>query len=94
MTIYSRNCYTYLIGWSKLNIWYYGSKYGKDANPNTFWINYFTSSKNVKQFRKEYGEPDIVQIRKTFGESVDACLNWEHKVLTKISAMENHHFFK
>jgi len=92
MTIYTRNCYTYLIGWSHLNVWYYGAKYGKDANPDTFWINYYTSSKIVKDFRKEHGEPDVVQVRKTFGEDSVYCRLYEHKVLRRLDAAKSTKF--
>lgn len=75
--------YTYLIGWSTLNVWYYGSKYGKNSHHTTFWKTYFTSSKFVKQFRKEHGEPDIIQIRKIFKTPQEA-INYEAKVLSRI----------
>ena len=58
--------YTYLIGWSKLNKYYYGVRYAKNCHPSDLWTKYFTSSKYVKQFREENGEPDIIEIRKTF----------------------------
>ena len=61
--------YTYLIGWTKYNVWYYGSETGfktKIANPSNLWKTYFTSSKYVKQYREKYGEPDIIEIRKVF----------------------------
>lgn len=80
--------YTYLIGWSKYNKWYYGVKFAKNCNPQDFWKKYFTSSKKVKQFRKKYGEPDIIQIRKTFKEANSARL-WEHKVLRRLKVLCN-----
>ena len=79
MTIY----YTYLIGWSKLNTYYYGVKYGKDSNPLNFWKTYFTSSKAVADFRKLNGEPDLLQIRKTF-ECAESARLWEHRVLKRM----------
>lgn len=79
--------YTYLIGWSKLNTWYYGSKWGKDADPSKFWISYFTSSRKVKEFRKKHGEPDVIQVRRTFDDKEKVRL-WEHKVLRRIKAVE------
>lgn len=84
----NRNCYTYLIGWSKFNIWYYGAKYGKNADPSTFWINYFTSSKHVKKFVAENGQPDIIQIRKVFGDNPNQCIDWEHRVLKRIKVIK------
>ena len=66
--------YTYLIGWSKLNTWYYGSRFALKSNclyetgchPDDLFVTYFTSSKYVKNFIKLNGNPDIIQIRKTF----------------------------
>lgn len=55
------NCYTYLIGWSLMGIYYYGAQYRNMANPKDLWVKYFTSSKTVKIFRSIYGEPDIIQ---------------------------------
>jgi hypothetical protein len=39
MSIYQP--YTYLIGWSEHDLWYYGCEYGrwrKTANPENLWI--------------------------------------------------------
>lgn len=83
--------YTYLIGWKLQNKWYYGSQYGKKANPKNLWKSYFTSSKKVKQFRESYGEPDVIEIRKTFNSS-EKCREWEYRVLTKIKAAQKEHF--
>lgn len=71
--------YTYLIGWSHLDIWYYGSKYSVDADPELFWKNYWTSSKHVKRFREKHGEPDVIQIRRTF-DCPYKTVAWEGKV--------------
>lgn len=80
--------YTYLIGWSKLNRFYYGCRYSKNCHPDDLWKTYFTSSKHVRRFRKEHGEPDIIEIRKTF-ESRRKCLEWETKVLIKLDVNNN-----
>lgn len=80
--------YTYLIGWSKLDKWYYGVEYGiksKIANPQNLWTVYFTSSKYVEAMRTEYGEPDVIQIRRTF-KTANEALSWEYRVLNKIGA--------
>ena len=77
--------YTYLIGWSKHNKYYYGVRYAKGCTPNELWVTYFTSSKYVKAFEKEYGKPDVIEIRKTFTDKRKAML-WEHKVLKRINA--------
>ena len=75
--------YTYLIGWSAHNKWYYGVQTRKNCNPNHLWTKYFTSSNIVKAFRKLYGEPDIIQIRKTF-TSKELALKWEIGVLCRL----------
>ena len=78
--------YTYLIGWSKYNIWYYGVRYAKGCQPSDLWTSYFTSSKLVKKTRAEYGEPDIIQIRKTFTNENNARI-WETKVLRRLKVV-------
>lgn len=86
------NCYTYLIGWSLMGIYYYGAQYRNMANPKDLWVKYFTSSKTVKIFRSIYGEPDIIQIRRTFGTNRNLCLIWETKVLRRMKAKTNPKF--
>lgn len=56
--------YTYLIGWSNQNKWYYGVRTAKNCHPGDLWTTYFTSSKYVKQFITQYGEPDIILNKK------------------------------
>lgn len=92
MTIYKP--YAYLIGWSKLDRWYYGCSYAKSikiANPQDLWNTYFTSSKIVKNFRKKYGEPDIIEIRKTF-ELAEQALAWEAKVICRMRMVDDFRF--
>ena len=76
--------YTYLIGWSSLNKFYYGVRWAKGCNPSDFWQSYFTSSDHVKMFREIHGEPDIIQVRKTFDNKHQAIL-WEHSVITRLN---------
>ena len=83
--------YTYIIGFTEHNVWYYGSRYGKGANPSDLWESYFTSSKKVKEFVSKYGNPDIIQVRKTFNNSDDARL-WEHKVLKRMNVTQRDDF--
>lgn len=81
--------YTYLIGWSRLDKWYYGVEYSikcKIANPSNLWSIYFTSSNAVKTFRRKHGEPDVIQIRKTFKTAKEAQY-WEDKVIMRIGAV-------
>jgi hypothetical protein len=51
--------YTYLIGWPEIDHWYYGVRFAKGCNPSDFWSEYKTSSKYVKKFILENGEPEI-----------------------------------
>jgi len=83
--------YTYLIGWSSHNRYYYGVRYATSCHPSDFWSSYFTSSKHVKEFVKLYGEPDIIQIRKTFCTADDARL-WEHNVLRRLGVVNDPRF--
>ncbi len=80
--------YTYLIGWSKHDKWYYGARYGRKSDPNQLWKTYFTSSQYVKACRLLYGEPDVVEIRKVFDVSLEAK-RWETKVLIRLGAVES-----
>lgn len=94
MSIYTYTPYTYLIGWSKLDRWYYGVRYAKKTmclyeagcHPDDLWVTYFTSSKQVQKFRNEHGEPDVVSVRKQFKDSENAK-NWEHKLLKKLNVV-------
>lgn len=78
--------YTYLIGWSKHDKYYYGVQYGKKANPSNLWTKYFTSSEKVDNLRQELGEPDIIEVRRTFDTPEKAIL-WETRVLTKLDVL-------
>ena len=86
MSIYQP--YTYLIGWTHHNKWYYGVRYARNCNSQDLWKTYFTSSNYVKKFRKEYGEPDVIQIRKIFDNKHRAFL-WEQKVLRRLNVPFN-----
>lgn len=78
--------YTYVIGWTHLNKYYYGVRYAKKCNPSDLWISYFTSSKTVKAFREQQGEPDLIQVRKTFDCKL-AAIAWEEKVLRRMNVL-------
>lgn len=78
-----RTPYTYLLGWTEYNKWYYGSQYGEECHPNNLWNSYFTSSKVVYRFREIYGDPDIIQIRKIFNDRNKARI-FEGKVLQRL----------
>ena len=86
MSIYTP--YTYLIGWSKHNKWYYGVRFGRGCHPSDLWVTYFTSSKRVKKFWEENGDPDVVEVRKTFQTGEPARI-WEEKVLHRIDISDD-----
>ena len=83
--------YVYHICWSKTNMHYIGVEYKQKAHPDNLWKKYFTSSKYVKVYRDENGEPDIVEVRKTFKNAHDA-LQYEHNILKKVDASDNNNF--
>ena len=80
--------YTYLIGWSLHNIYYYGVRFAQNCHPDDLWKTYFTSSKYVQEFRLKHGEPDIIKIRKEFLTSNLARL-WENNVLRRLNVIKN-----
>lgn len=80
--------FTYLIGWKKYNKWYYGVRYAKDCHPDDLWTSYFTSSNRVKIFRENYGEPDVIEVRRTFLSKIDAQ-QWENKVHRRLMVIWN-----
>lgn len=92
MSIYhtagDRTPYTYLIGWTSINKWYYGVRYRKKCHPSDLWVKYFTSSKYVKKIRDMYGEPDVVQVRKIFSNPEKAFL-YEQRVLQRLDILNN-----
>jgi hypothetical protein len=91
--------YTYFIGWSTMNKWYYGVRYSKrtkciyssGCHPDDLWVTYFTSSKEVKNYIRTYGHPDIIKIRKTFTTAKKA-MKWERTVLHRIDAKNREDF--
>lgn len=80
--------FTYLIGWSKLDKFYYGVRFADNAHPSDLWCTYFTSSKYAHEFRTNNGEPDIKEIRKIFNSKKSAIL-WEEKVLRRLKVNNN-----
>lgn len=81
--------YTYLIGWTQYNKWYYGVRWkniSEKRHPeDDLWHHYFTTSKKVPLARTILGEPDVIQIRRKFN-SVKEAQDWEHKVLRRMKA--------
>lgn len=80
--------YTYRIGWTSLNLYYYGVRFSANCHPNDLWKKYFTSSDLVHNTRKSHGEPDIIEVRKTF-TTADRAILWEHKVLKRLRVHNN-----
>lgn len=87
-SIYTNVPYTYLIGWSKFNTWYYGVQYGKKCHPDNLWVTYFTSSRHVKEFRELNGEPDIIEVRHIF-DSKEAAQKWEITCISKLGMVKS-----
>ena len=87
--------YTYLIAWTHLNKFYYGVRYNKSIQDKTpeqdLWVDYFTSSKYVQEFRGEHGEPDRIEVRRVF-DSPEKARDWETKFLKRIKAVENNNW--
>jgi len=80
--------YTYLVGWPTHNKWYYGVRYASDAHPGDLWTSYKTSSKHVKAFVEQFGDPEIRQVRKVFDSSEKARI-WENKVLARLGVVRD-----
>jgi len=52
--------YTYLIGWSKLDRWYYGVRTANVAEAEKdLWNHYYTSSLAVKRVTTRRGEAEV-----------------------------------
>jgi hypothetical protein len=88
MSIYTNTPYTYRIGWSKTGMNYYGVRYAADCHPSDLFVTYFTSSTYVADYIKEHGNPDIIEVRKTFtGEDrVAKAKNIEGRMLVRLNA--------
>jgi hypothetical protein len=96
--IEDRTPYTYLIGWSKHNIWYYGRRTAKGCHPYEFFnfeLNktnrYETSSDHVSNFILMHGIPDVIMIRRAFN-NISLCKHTESRVLISINAASNPDF--
>jgi hypothetical protein len=88
MSIYQP--YTYFIYHRPTGLKYYGCRYTNQlktkANPDDFWVTYFTSSKKVHKLIEEYGKDSFdVEVRKVFNDSV-STLAHEQRVLTSFDA--------
>lgn len=78
--------YTYLIGWRKLDKWYYGVRLSYVDKPeNDLWMKYKTSSKYVSAVVEQHGPPDVVKVHKIFTDKQSA-IDYEIKFLKRVSA--------
>ena len=85
-----RTPYTYFLLHLPTGLKYYGSKYGKGSNPESFWKpgGYFTSSAKVKKLVEEYGVNSFrAEVRKIFSNP-DQALRYEYKFLKKVKALK------
>jgi hypothetical protein len=93
MSIYQS--YFYIIQEISTGLYYAGSKYGKDANPETFMIEggYTTSSETINELISQYGLNNFI-IRKirTF-ETAEEAYDYETKFLQKVDARKNPKFY-
>ena len=81
--------YTYILGWSNLDRFYYGVRIAYKTSPiEDLWVDYFTSSKEVKKIVKEYGNPDIIKIDKIFNLPKDA-IDYEHSYILENQLHKN-----
>ena len=88
--------YTYRIYHRPTKMFYYGSKTSNHrrniANPTTFWIDYFTSSKRVHQLIEQYGTHTFeIQRIKTF-KTKEEAVRWEAKFLQRIDAAHRYNW--
>ena len=79
--------FTYYLYWLELDLHYYGVRYAINCNPTELWTTYFTSSTYVNRLRKNYGDPDIIQVRKIFND-IEQAKRWESKVLQRVKALD------
>jgi hypothetical protein len=64
---------------------YYGVRWALSCHPDDFWTKYFTSSTYVADYIAEHGQPDIIEVRKTFTDRKQAQA-WETRVLARLNA--------
>jgi hypothetical protein len=84
--------YSYLLGWSKINKFYYGIRYSKYSKLDDLHTKkYRTSSKYVKELYDAKIFPDIIQIRK-IAKTREQIFNWETKVLRRMKVLTDDRF--
>lgn len=87
-----RRPYTYRVGWTDQNIYYYGVRWGNSRTPpeKDLWIKYYTSSPAVQHLREKLGEPDLVEVRKEF-DNTWAARYWEKTVIRRFARNAPHY---
>ena len=65
-----------------------GVRYARGCHPSDFWVKYFTSSSKIKTLRNNIGDPDIIEIRRTF-QTKEEAREWEIKVLKRMKVVKN-----
>ena len=81
--------YTYILGWTHHNKWYYGVRTANKVEPEMdLGVVYFSSSKFVKRFIKKNGKPDFYQIRRKFNNR-ESAVRWEYKVLRRMNVVKS-----
>lgn len=75
--------YSYKVTFKPTGHFYFGIKYSKFANPKTFWTDYFSSSKTIKNLIKNFGadsfETQILNIY-TY-ETIQILFNEEYNLI-------------
>ena len=79
--------YTYYLEWAS-GIKYYGVRYAKNCKPEDLWVKYKSSSKYVKGYVRQFGEPIKTEVRRTFHgpNRIEIAISWEKRVLDKLDA--------
>lgn len=83
--------FTYAIHWTKYNKSYYGVRYAKGCKTTDIWTKYFTSSNKVKEFRAQYGEPDIILIDQMFTD-IEEARDYEEWILKDEMLVQSEYF--
>lgn len=65
-----------------------GVRYARGCHPSDFWVKYFTSSSKIKTLRNNIGDPDIIEIRRTF-QTKEEALSWEERVLRRCKVLKD-----
>lgn len=63
-------------------------RYARGCHPDDLWTSYFTSSMYVQKLREEHGEPDVIEVRRTFLSKIDSQ-EWEDKVLRRLGVVKS-----